>query len=163
MQAMQQSIEPSGSPSSLEPQPDLALRMRGPILGDRQRETLDACLPLLIPALESDGWKLNVEDVRELVANGGFQLWVIFDAKKREILAAILSEILEYPRKKVFSLAFCGGHHVERWSYFIGSFAQAAMSQGCHALRIAGRPGWARIFPQMRERARILETDLEVE
>lgn len=136
--------------------------MSGPIVGAHQRETLDACLPLLVPALESDGWKLNVEDVRELVAAGGMQLWVIHSPREQSLYAAILTEILEYPRKKVFSLAFCGGHHVERWAYFIESFVEAARTQGCHALRVAGRPGWARVFPKMVERGRILETDLEV-
>jgi len=135
--------------------------MVGPIWKDRLDEFLPLAIPFLAPALAADGNKVGVEDLRGLCESGGMQLWVCRDAVSKEVVAALVTEVLEYPRGMVFSLAFCGGEQVERWAPWIAFFEDLAKTGGCMAMRIPGRKGWGRVFPEYEERFRVFEKPLK--
>ena len=157
MQAMLQPTEHSVSPSSAD------TRLLGPVARERIADVLPVVMPLLAPAFEQDGWKVGVDDLRRLLTTGGMELWCVFDARQTQLLAAIASEVMEYPKARVFCLAFCGGTELERWAHWISAFDDIARERGCTSVRIAGRKGWGRVFPEYAERARIFEKRLEVE
>ena len=134
--------------------------MIGPIGLDRMNEVLSAVIPMLAPAFEADNWKVGVDDLRQMLTSGGFQLYIAFDVVRQEILAALVTEILQYPKAKVFSMAFCGGAELERWAPWIVGLEDLAREAGCRYTRIAGRRGWGRVFTDYQETHRIYEKDL---
>ena len=91
--------------------------------------------PLLQKALDRccDGtWEL--EDVKLAVMQGRMQFWPMDGA-------ALVTEILVFPRKKALNCWLCGGDlkELERVYPSLELFAQA---NGCYALYGAGRKGW---------------------
>jgi hypothetical protein len=128
------------------------------------QEGLDKLLPIVIPmlapSLAQDGWKVGVEDLRGLLESGGMELWICQDTETLEVIAALATEIHDYPRARVFSLAFCGGKDMERWAPWIDALEGIAAARGCTHVRIPGRKGWGRVFEGYREVHRIYEKAL---
>lgn len=149
--------EPSEWPSS----PDPATRLIGPIGPDRLDQILPVAIPLLAPALARDGWKVGVGHLRGLFESGGMQLWICLDTQAHQVIAALATEVLEYPQARVLSLAFCGGEQMERWAGWIEALEDVAKTGGCSAVRIPGRKGWERVFPGYEERLRVFEKQLQ--
>lgn len=107
-------------------------------------------------ALDRDGWKLNSEDLLEQVAQGLIGLYVIEEDEGR-ILGAVAAEVQEYPRSMVFNIAYCGGVELHRWAGLLGAMESEAVRLGCDTVRITGRPGWGRVYPDYHEINRVFE------
>jgi hypothetical protein len=118
------------------------------------------CEPLLEKALERDGWKLTPDQLLDQICSGLMGLYVVTDLSTAEVLAAAACEALEYPNANVFSIAYLGGREAHRWAHMIGLLEQEAVDLGCHVVRIPGRKGWARVFPEYREVHRVFEREV---
>ena len=103
----------------------------------------------LRPAVEgfSDGcWQ--IEDVYTFLKSRDMQLWTAFD--DREMVAAAVTQIICYPRKKLCAVHFVGGIGRNNWLQFqevIGAWAKA---QGCAAMETSARKGWLRVLTNWR-------------
>lgn len=139
---------------------NVTTRLIGPMDGDAVVDLWPMVEPMLIPALEREGWKLKPDQLFRQIADGLMGLYVVQDFQKGEIVAAMACEVQEYPNALVFSIGYCGGHDLETWVHLIADFEAEAKRLGCHVLRIGGRKGWGRIFPDYREVLRIYEREL---
>ena len=97
--------------------------------------------PMLDKAIQRCGdgaWQ--IEDVKERVMSGQMQFWHTDNA-------AVVTEILHYPRKKALNCWLCGGDMREMEELY-PSLEQFARQQGCYAMYGAGRRGWVRKMKQ---------------
>jgi hypothetical protein len=137
-------------------------RLIGPLDGDAARLHWSECESLLSPALARDGWKITGDQLREQIASGLVGLYVVEDFATGSMLAALACEVLDFPNRKVFSVAYCGGHDAYRWAHLIRAIEEEAAKYGCQVVRIPGRKGWGRVFPEYREVQRIFEREVVI-
>lgn len=71
-------------------------------------------------------------------------LWVRWDGE--ELRAAAITQLTIVPRGKVCTVVACGGERAGSWKAAIEPIEAYAKEQGCAAMRIQGRPAWARVF-----------------
>lgn len=86
----------------------------------------------------------TVADILAGLFGETLQLWVAFDGDR--INAAAVTELDTVARGKVCRVVACGGRKHVSWADCIAPIEDFARAQGCVAMRIHGRPGWARVF-----------------
>ena len=129
----------------------------GPLQEAAVRDVWPKIAGYLLEALECDGGKMRPDDVLEQIAQGLMGLYVVQDFATGEILAAIACEVQEYPNANVFNVAYLGGRELYRWAHLFGDLEAEAVRLGCPIVRITGRAGWGRIYPDYKEISRIFE------
>jgi len=72
------------------------------------------------------------------------QLWVAVE--QRQVIAAMVTQIIPYPRKKVLRIIAIGGSGMERWISFLPKVEQFARNLECDSLEAWGRKGWKKIL-----------------
>lgn len=133
-------------------------RLVGPLDGDAIAAQWAIAEPMLARALERDDWKMKPDQLYEQIAAGMMGLYLAQDFATGETLAAMACEVQDYPNARVFSIAYCGGREAWRWAgVAIAEFEREAARLGCHTVRIPGRKGWGRVFPDYRETHRVFE------
>lgn len=85
-------------------------------------------------------------------------LWIVWDGNK--IVAAVVTELQLTMRRKVCVILACGGRGMSEWLPLIAGIEKYALAEGCAAVRIVGRKGWAKVLPSYREHRVILERKL---
>ena len=134
-------IEPSTTSSSDEP--TLALV---------QREDLEKVWKLAAPfiqrALPRAAGRLNLNDCEIGCMKGAFQLWLVVMGE--EVMGAGLTEVIEYPRKRVFSVFLYSGER-RRVMKLWPNIEAVARAVDCDEVQIAGPRAWQRIFPDYNE------------
>ena len=90
----------------------------------------------LEPALARGGKTHTFEDVVNAVITGDMQLW----HTKR---GAAVTQIIDHPRKRVLFWFLAGGE-LEQVLDFQQSIRAFGRANGCEAMMLAGRKGWAR-------------------
>ena len=136
---------------------DTGVAVIGPLNEQAVRDAWPKVVGYLAEALDRDGGKMLPDDVLEQIAQGLMGLYTVVDFATGEILAALVCEAQEYARESVFNIAYCGGRDLYRWAGLLGEMEREAARLGCQTVRITGRPGWGRIFPDYREMNRIFE------
>lgn len=97
-------------------------------------------------ALAQSAGRLDADDVLELLTSGGMQLWAMVTADgEPEVVAVLVTEIIDYPRKRVLDLALMGGERMELWLDALPVLEQWAAQHGVNQVQIHGRRGWARV------------------
>lgn len=101
--------------------------------------------PYLKNALKYAGGKYEPEDVRSLVINYGYPLWIAFDDEG--IKGTVITRFIQYPRKKYLFLEFCGGRDGFSWKApMLDVLRSWAKDNGCDGIEGAGRAGWRKVF-----------------
>ena len=101
--------------------------------------------PYVIKALKYASGKYQPEDVRNLVVEYGYPLWVAFDDEG--IKGAVITRFIQYPRKKYLFLEFCGGRDGFSWKAPMLSVLRSwATDNDCDGIEGAGRDGWQKVF-----------------
>ena len=72
------------------------------------------------------------------------QLWIA--AKDDRVTMVLVTEVRDYPRKKVAALIACAGEGRGDWLHYLQVIEDWARSQGCEAIEAEARPGWARVL-----------------
>ena len=96
--------------------------------------------------------------VAAAVSAGRAQLWVA--CKNAEIAAAAVTELHRTEWRKVCCIVACGGRERERWLALLGPIEDFARAEGCDAMRIMGRKGWARVLPDYKVKRVVLEKEI---
>jgi hypothetical protein len=112
----------------------------------------------LIEAAMRRGDLSSFAGVQAAVSGGHALLWVAWDGD--EIAAAAVTELHQTEWRKVCVIVACGGSERERWLELIEPIEEFARAEGCGAMRIMGRKGWARVLPKYRIRRVVLEKEL---
>jgi hypothetical protein len=101
--------------------------------------------PYVVKALKYASGKYQPEDVRNLVVEYGYPLWVAFDDEG--IKGAVITRFVQYPRKKYLFLEFCGGRDGFSWKAPMLSVLRSwATDNDCDGIEGAGRDGWQKVF-----------------
>ena len=110
-------------------------------------------LPMVWPMLEFDvvseqkAWddSATVEGVREDLARGALQLWVLLDQDER-VRMTVMTRVTLADRGRLMSLVWAHGKEVLELSHYLDALEQAARDIGCFRLEIRGRRGWERVL-----------------
>jgi hypothetical protein len=105
--------------------------------------TLEEARPVLEPALAYAGGTHTYDDVCSLVEEGRLQYWHFGRS-------AVVTEILQYPRKKILSFFLAGGNLAELHAMLPG-LLEWGRSEGCTEAFLTGRAGWTRSFLARQE------------
>ena len=103
--------------------------------------------------------ELYTQDYLEMILDGNVQLWVASD--KEKIFAAMLTEFIAYPRKKVLRIIAVAGNRMESWMKFFPALEAAALGVGCTGLEAQGRKGWLRVLKDWECSYHVLTKDIK--
>jgi hypothetical protein len=120
----------------------------------------DAVAPHLAKALDRAG-DYSIDDARALVADGVWLLWIA--ARPGELVAAAVTEINEYPRRRVLYVHAAGGSEGEGIAAMWPKVQVYARDAGCAEVRFQGRRGWIRskfIPPAWRHVADVVSVEI---
>lgn len=120
----------------------------------------------VIPSLikyfdESVKWakrRVTLDDILQFIFNGQMQLWVVFDPDNNAIHGYVMTEIKEYPRKKMFVIQYCAmsPNHMRYVEENMHAKADLfAKNTGCAGIEFFGRPGWE---PHVRKHGYTVKT-----
>jgi len=114
--------------------------------------------PLLRRATQITGCYEPI-DVLQLAMLGRVGIWLAGDTQQLpgadragiwlagDIDAVIVTEVKEYPRRRVLEMMFCGGDNMASWlEEAIKTMDEHAKSTGCSHIACIGRPGWERAW-----------------
>ena len=102
--------------------------------------------PLVAPALLRTR-EMDAETVRRLAKEGRLQLWIAWDFEAKEALAGAATDVYEGPLRRIGRVVLCGGRLRNLWIHLLAQLEEWARDEGCVALEITGRKGWARALP----------------
>ena len=111
---------------------------------------------LLIPAILWAGEK-SERDVTAELESGMAQLWI---GEDDEVRCGVVTCLARTVRGLVCEIWLMGGCERARWLHFIDRIESSARERGCIAIELTGRKGWARMLPQYRLKAVVLERKL---
>lgn len=148
MQTMLRQTKPSVMPSSAD--------FFG-VGSEKVADWWDQVQPLLEPALAHASGCYMPSDVLNALLGKDMQLWIaVVDL---EVKTFWITEIVQYPRKKVCLVHFCGGR-LEDVEAFKDHIIDWARCIGCHGIQLFGRKGWRKTLPDWKENAVILSKEL---
>jgi len=108
--------------------------------------------PVLAPAFgDKTAPDSTIESTLEALRRGAALLWVVWSEDRRKILAAATTEIWNLASRKVCVVTSCAGQSVEEWSHYLRDMERYAREEGCDVIRIYGRKGWKKFFPDYIE------------
>lgn len=91
----------------------------------------------------ADG-KNEPQDYLDTLSEGRQQLWL--SGRNGTPVMVLVTEIRDYPRKRVAALVVCIGEGREDWLSHLTTVEGWAKGQGCKALLAEARPGWERVL-----------------
>lgn len=103
----------------------------------------EQCVPYLKRALEYSDGKYSLESIKKGLESRSMQLWIYM---KGDIKACMVTQIVNYPIKKVCLIMFLGGSLMHEWLRFMTMIEEWSRSNKCDAMEIYGRPGWAKVL-----------------
>ena len=85
------------------------------------------------------------EAIKDHLDKGECLLWILWDG---QLHAACVTQLVIVPKKgKICTIVACGGDQVIPWDVAFKPIEKYAAQHGCASMRIEGRPGWQRVFP----------------
>jgi hypothetical protein len=119
--------------------------------------------PLLQKAIDEMSGELDLDDVYSRVQSTHMQLLIAVDADR--VLAAFVTEVVNYPKRKALRLVLGGGSASRRWRVQLRDILHAgARAVGASMLELYGRKGWMKIlsvFPKVTVKYYVLMEDVE--
>lgn len=101
-------------------------------------QELERCRKWIEAALEYSGGTHDFDDIVRMVKANILQFWPASDA-------CAITEIIEYPKKKVLHIFLAGGN-METIVDMNESAEYFAKLNGCTGMSIAGRRGWSKVL-----------------
>jgi hypothetical protein len=87
--------------------------------------------------------RYDLEDIYDSIMQYNHTLWIAFTDDK--IIAAVVTNILHYPKKTCLSGVFLGGDDLKAWKGPMLEMLQKwAFDNKCDGFEMCGRMGWAR-------------------
>jgi hypothetical protein len=108
----------------------------------------------------------DLDGCRRSLLEGRALLWLVWDEDASpdgaggELLAALTTELHRINGRLLCFIAALGGRARGRWLHLIAGIEAFARAEGCAAVVVMGRPGWARALKHYRLRGIILEKGL---
>lgn len=84
-------------------------------------------------------------DLLMMAGTGRAAMWLAM--RGDEILAAIVTQVTVFPRRRVMEVLFSGGREMKAWlPLAVAAIDQHAIACGCSHVASSGRPGWKRAW-----------------
>lgn len=106
---------------------------------------------LLEPAVSRSNGRYHIDDILYSLQVGADSLWVAFRdgppnaGLNDRIVAAVVTRISKYPRRKNLVILFLGGTRMSEWvEEFHSVIEKWARDTGCESIETSGRLGWNR-------------------
>ena len=106
----------------------------------------DQVEPILARAVSRSEGELKTNDILNFVIEGDMQLWIV--AENKEIIAALVTQIITYPQKRILRLVSLAGEDFNKFKHFLDMVQSFAIQKGCTALELWGRKGWKKLLPE---------------
>jgi len=87
---------------------------------------------------------MEAADFLPMLSASEMQLWIATEGG--EVLAAMVTQYIPYPRKKVLRVISIGGGDMDKWFPFYPELEAFAQGLGCSHLEAWGRKGWGKIL-----------------
>tara|TARA_R110000824_G_scaffold77051_2_gene194989 strand:- start:306 stop:695 length:390 start_codon:yes stop_codon:yes gene_type:complete len=95
--------------------------------------------PLIKKALDDC---YTTDDILQGLANNSFQLFISWNNK---VESAVVTEVAQYPQKKILRYFLAGGNNLNNWLESIQeTIEKFAKHNNCNSIEVAGRKGWAK-------------------
>jgi hypothetical protein len=108
----------------------------------------DFACPLIGEAVDACGdW--TREDIRAGLANGSMLLWLAVDGSRPD--AVLVTQVVETSERVCWIIVCSGERLATHAAPTIARIEAYARAEGCGRVRMAGRKGWSRIFPDYRQ------------
>ena len=97
--------------------------------------------------------EFNLEDVYNWLTNGYMHLWII--GNEEEILVAVVTEIVTYPRETRLRIVLAGGkkNNMNRWFDIFwdkdSEIHKFAKKNNVKRFEVCGRDGWLRVLAKV--------------
>jgi hypothetical protein len=89
--------------------------------------------------------RYDVEDILDSITDYDFTLWIAFN--EAGIKGAVVTSFIDYPRKRMLCMQFCGGVELEQWQAPMLELLQRwAKDNDCDGIESTGRVGWSKVF-----------------
>lgn len=111
-------------------------------------------IPMLMPAMEDNISGTDINDLFQLCVEGKYQLWYI--TKDDKPVGAMCSEVQD----DVLDIVYIGGTDFAQWQGLMHELEIVAKEQGIKIVRICGRMGWAKLFPDYTSKTYIIAKQL---
>ena len=121
----------------------------------------DEVVPLIDAALKYSEGELLSDDLVHPIKTGKMQLWV---ALSEGVIAAMITEIITYPRKKVLrviTIAGKDGLGMSKWYGFLPLIEGFALSNNCSSLEAWTRKGMAKKLKDWEHKYMVITKDLK--
>ena len=106
----------------------------------------DRVMPHILRMAEGSGGRYSAQDIVDAIVAGQFHLWLMLDGA--EILGALLTEVIHYPRFRAMRGVAVVGHRSRRWVAAGHAAVELAsrMYFGCTRIEAMHQPGHERLL-----------------
>ena len=119
----------------------------------------DDVVPLIEKALRHAEGELIPDDIKKHLDSANLRLWVALEG--RDVIAAMVTEIIQYPRKKIVRVITLAGKDMSLWYDFLPMLEGYAIRHGCSSLEAWSRKGMARKLKDWKHSYDIITKDLK--
>ena len=116
-------------------------------------------VPLLARVAPHTEGELEPDDYIEPLTHGDMQLWVVIENK--QVIAALVTQIVPYPQKKVLRLISLAGEDFQEIKDFLEMVEVFALKNECSALEMWGRKGWKKLLSDWKDSYIVYTKDLK--
>src|SRR5262245_19509859 len=127
------------------------------IAPDRVAEFLPYARPYLERAAQRSS-EASVAAIEGSLLAGGALLWLVWGQER--LAAIVVTQLVDTAAGRVCVIVSCAGAAMGRWLSLLERIERYAAEEGCVAVRIYGRKGWARLLPGYTVARFILERRL---
>jgi hypothetical protein len=120
--------------------------------------------PLLDKPLEIDGYAYKSKDIFDSIINQKMQLWISWNVKNKNVEAAIITEIIQYPQFRSCRYFLAGGNNMKSWFNLMKEQIELwSIKNKCQRIELVGRKGWVKWLKDYKQKHIILMKELKNE
>ena len=105
---------------------------------------------MLREGLKYDGNPMNIEDLKEGIEQGAYQLFMMFgsdDGEKYKVFGVFVTRIMELPNYKQCEVILLKGEKRELWQDEAAEMIEhLAIQNDCKRVAVHARPGWQKFL-----------------
>ncbi len=133
-------------------------------------DLIDHCWPeasaMLEKAVAHSGGRYELSDLKAQLDNNSQNLWVLYRGSN-EMIMAMTTMFVHYPRRKFLNVTFCGSGDKEMAAIrhrkvFVPKINDWAKMHDCHGVEVVGRKGWEKILSPFGYKTTYYTLEVEV-
>ena len=94
-------------------------------------------------ALQYSDGKYSLLDIKKEIEEKKMQLFLAVDDG---VIAVGVTQISDYPQKRVLTIVLVGGSRMEEWLHLMNQLEAWGIDNGCEQIELYGRPGWEKVL-----------------